>query len=204
MIISFLIDILVFSYFIQRNATAAIIVMSSSPPPSQLPKSPYGSFQGTLFQYHRNLVSFESNTSAPLKCILLGGLSDGMIPTPYCKGLEEKCHELGQWSLVQPILSSSYLGFGNGDLDRDVQELNFLLEYLKTHNSGTHFALVGHSTGCQISMHYLKHGLHRNLISLVVLQAPASDREGAIMDSISKYETNLAIANDLCQQKKRK
>jgi hypothetical protein len=91
--------------------------------------SPYGTFQGSLFQYSRNLVAFESagqpNTDYNKKaCILIGGLSDGLIPTPYTKPLEKQCQELG-WSLVQPILSSSYLGFGNGDLERDTKELRY-------------------------------------------------------------------------------
>lgn len=96
--------------------------------------SPYGTFQGSLFQYSRNLVAFESagnlqtewNTKA---CILIGGLSDGLIPTPYTKPLEKQCQELG-WSLVQPLLSSSYLGFGNGDLERDTKELGYIQSFL--------------------------------------------------------------------------
>jgi hypothetical protein len=99
--------------------------------------SPYGTFSGSLFQYSRNLVAFESIPSSSAtaiptttvlpklpacKCILIGGLSDGLIPTPYTKDLEEACHSLG-WGFVQPILSSSYLGFGNGSLDRDSIEI---------------------------------------------------------------------------------
>jgi hypothetical protein len=115
------------------------MVLPRTPPPV----SPYGTFSGSLFQYSRNLVAFESIPSSfatttttttttvlpnatPLlpacKCILIGGLSDGLIPTPYTKDLEEACHSLG-WGFVQPILSSSYLGFGNGSLDRDTSEI---------------------------------------------------------------------------------
>ena len=97
--------------------------------PTIPPVSPYGTFSGSLFQYARNLVAFESSSSSSLaaanshrKCILIGGLSDGLIPTPYTKQLETACHDIG-WSLVQPILSSSYLGFGNGSLDRDTDEI---------------------------------------------------------------------------------
>ena len=93
------------------------------------PVSPYGTFTGALFQYARNLVAFESAAPSSNKCILVGGLSDGLIPTPYTKALEAECHSLG-WSLVQPILSSSYLGFGNGDLDRDTEELRFVFTLL--------------------------------------------------------------------------
>ena len=140
----------------------------------------YGTFTGDLFLYASGRAAFES-PSAPLssnnininnndkirsrkkKCILVGGLSDGLIPTPSSKLLEECCIEHG-FSLVQPILSSSYLGFGYGSLDQDVQELQELMEYLQAHRSSTsndaeddgksnnhqspcQFCLVGHSTG---------------------------------------------------------
>jgi len=156
-----------------------------SPPPL----SPYGVFTGQLFQYSSSpsLIAFESSppslptqpqpstisqSSLPAlqsncsnKCILLGGLSDGPIPTPYTTLLEAKCHYLG-WSLVQPILSSSYLGFGHGSLSRDTEELNSLMEYLVCHHSASSFAFVGHSTGCQNSIHLLKYG-RRDLIERV-------------------------------------
>ena len=93
------------------------------------------------------------------------GLSDGPIPTPYSKLLEEKCHSLG-WSLVQPILSSSYLGFGHRSLVSDTDEITQLMDYLVCHHSATNFALVGHSTGCQNSIHFLKHG-RKDVVDMV-------------------------------------
>lgn len=105
-------------------------------------------------------MAFESPAPSPTpsrgKCILIGGLSDGLIPTPYTSDLERECHSLG-WSLVQPILSSSYLGFGNGDLGRDTEEISALLNYLVCHHNADQFAFVGHSTGCQNSVHFLKY-----------------------------------------------
>ena len=128
-----------------------MVVPSTFPPPPP-PVSPYGSFTGTLFQYARNLVAFESfsphsvgnqNNEAchppKKKCILLGGLSDGLIPTPYTKKLETACHDLG-WSLVQPVLSSSYLGFGHGSLERDTEEIKY--GYREIVLSGFFFARV--------------------------------------------------------------
>ena len=81
------------------------------------PLSPYGTLHGSLFCYHANLAAFESiapdhPSHQPLpskKCILIGGLSDGLMPTPYTQDLERECHKLG-WSFVNPIMSSSYLG----------------------------------------------------------------------------------------------
>jgi len=141
------------------SSLCAVAMSTRSPPPAVPPVSPYGTFQGNLFQYSGNLVAFESSPrieeEVSKKLILIGGLSDGLLPTPYAPALEQACHAQG-WSLVQPILSSSYLGFGNGDLDRDTQELSALMWYLTCHRSGEQYALVGHSTGCQNSIHFLK------------------------------------------------
>ena len=50
-------------------------------------------------------------------------------------------------NIKQPILSSSYLGFGNGSLARDTDEIVKLMDYLVCHHSAKEFAMVGHSTG---------------------------------------------------------
>ena len=187
------------------------------------PLSSSSSLTGQLFNYGANRVAFESLVSAspsavisslfpsipsspvmppPNKCILLGGLSDGLIPVPYTQALSEMlCQFPDQpvslfpdrsvepseappppeqtWSLVQPILSSSYTGFGHGTLDRDVKELHELIQYLVQHRNATHnILLVGHSTGCQQIVHYFK-TYHDHRVTAAVLQAPVSDREAA-------------------------
>jgi len=171
-----------------------------SPPPL----SPYGVFSGQLFQYKSNpaLIAFESASQSNNKCILIGGLSDGPIPTPYSKLLEEKCHSLG-WSLVQPILSSSYLGFGHRSLVSDTDEITQLMDYLVCHHSATNFALVGHSTGCQNSIHFLKHGRKDvvDMVKVVALQAPVSDRESLSMTP-GDHSTHLSHARSLLAEKK--
>jgi pimeloyl-ACP methyl ester carboxylesterase len=163
-------------------------------------KSPYGAFEGTLYQYSGSLVAFESNPQATNKCILLGGLSDGLIPTPYTKPLEEACKNLG-WSLVQPLISSSHTGFGHGNLERDTSELDALIVYLTNHQNAKHVALVGHSTGCQNSVHYLKHGKGKDMIAFLALQAPVSDREDA-QRSKSTYKSNMRTAEQMAQNGK--
>ena len=50
-------------------------------------------------------------------------------------------------NIKQPILSSSYLGFGNGSLSRDTDEIVKLMDYLVCHHLAKEFAMVGHSTG---------------------------------------------------------
>jgi len=176
--------------------------MPSTPSVPQI--SPYGTFQGTLFQYQPfpSLVAFESAPSLPNKCILIGGLSDGLIPTPYTKDLEIACREVG-WSLVQPTISSSGLGFGHGMLTRDTDELCTLINYLVHHHQGQgqgekgKFALVGHSTGCQNAIHVMKYGSKEAMekIKVIALQAPVSDREDAM--TRPTYADNIQHAKTL-------
>jgi len=54
--------------------------------------------------------------------VYLGGLTDGLLACPYVEALGEICHARG-WALVQPVLSSSYAGYGTGSLDRDTEEV---------------------------------------------------------------------------------
>lgn len=131
---------------------------------TMVPSISYGTFTGDLFLYgsDRRLAAFESphvaiapsspgpatttSSTATIsnnkKCILLGGLSDGLIPVPYTKLLEECCMEHG-FTLVQPILSSSYTGFGHGTLDRDCTELVELLQHLQAHRSSSSLSNQG-------------------------------------------------------------
>ena len=157
--------------------------MISLPKP---PLSPYGTFSGDLFQYASNRVAFESNPMQACKCILIGGLSDGLLPVPYTERLLSS-----NYSLVQPIISSSYTGFGHGSLQRDSEELHELVVYLRAHRQAETIAMVGHSTGCQNIVHYLRD----HSINLAVLQAPVSDREHAATED--GYEEHLKMARSL-------
>lgn len=106
------------------------------------------------------------------------------------------------WSLVQPILSSSYVGFGHGSLTRDTNEIVQLLEYLIEHHNAERFAFVGHSTGCQNSIHLLKYASVdiKQRIKAVVLQAPVSDRESLTLSTPhggSNHNENIKHAQSL-------
>jgi hypothetical protein len=163
---------------------------------------PSPSIAGELFLYAGGRAAFESSAAntlhSPNKVILLGGLSDGFMPTPYTASLTLAaaaacCVEQSQgWSVVQPVLSSSYTGFGHGSLERDSRELDELLQYLVEHRSCQNVCLVGHSTGCQQTVHYLQHGLatYREMVQVAVLQAPVSDREHDMTEpNYTKYVT---------------
>jgi pimeloyl-ACP methyl ester carboxylesterase len=190
------------------SLTATAAAVSS---PSAVP-----SLRGQLFPYAENSrVAFESpllqqddddddSSTLPLlsprKCVLLGGLSDGLWPVPYTVRLERACRDAGCWSLVQPVLSGSYTGFGHGSLDRDAAELDELLQFLCLHRRAEQVAIVGHSTGCQDIVHYLKHGKSEWISKVVVavLQAPVSDREAAtVRDDPVVLQHRLETANKM-------
>mmetsp|Transcript_13342 Transcript_13342/g.27235 ORF Transcript_13342/g.27235 Transcript_13342/m.27235 type:complete len:295 (+) Transcript_13342:97-981(+) len=110
--------------------------------------------------------------------ILLGGLSDALLPCPYTVPLADACTS-NNVTFVNPLLRTSSLQFGFGSLDTDVSDLDELITYLTSLNEGAspNFILVGHSTGCQQSIHFLRTSQYASKISGVILQAPVSDRE---------------------------
>ena len=65
-----------------------------------------------------------------LQVIFLGGLTAGLFGCPYVTDLHSVVEQEG-WSLIQPTLSSSYIGYGTGSLQRDTEELDHLLHYLQ-------------------------------------------------------------------------
>eukprot|EP00980_Cylindrotheca_fusiformis_P010454 scaffold2322_cov135-Cylindrotheca_fusiformis.AAC.13 len=175
----------------------------------QSPFAEYGVLTGQLFLYGAGRAAFESQPTLPdldlkpKKCILVGGLSFGLCPVPYTQDLEDTCQENG-WSLVQPILSSSYMGFGNGSLDRDCAELEELMHFLMEYRNGETFCLVGNSSGCQDAVHFLKNAKEdvRSRLKAVVLQAPVSDRESGLARPIEGADGHLTMAQSLVAQGK--
>ena len=160
----------------------------------------------TVYKNDPTLVMF---TSGPEVCdsegtaVFIGGLTDGPMSLSYIPKLAATLEEKN-WRLCQPTLSSSYLGFGVSDLDTDVQELDLVVDRILAGASGGDkrndgkdgkkhaVALVGHSTGCQDIVRFLKRGRHRADVSAVVLQAPVSDREAMCMEH---GEEAIAAAN---------
>ena len=174
---------------------------STIPPPPPPPPAPpflnYGILTGQMFLYQQGQVAFESPCPTPQatpqpqsqsqsqsstttnllfrpnKLIVIGGLSDGLLPVPYLQELhDEICGCVGDgvggddgggdtdtsslWSIVQPTLRSSYTGFGHGSLERDCDDLCKLLMYLSMYRGAQRFALLGHSTGCQDLVYFWK------------------------------------------------
>jgi pimeloyl-ACP methyl ester carboxylesterase len=60
------------------------------------------------------------------------------------------------WSVVQVVLSSSYMQFGLSSLDTDAEELNMLIDHLKERDGASQVVIAGHSTGCQDAVRYVQ------------------------------------------------
>ncbi len=142
--------------------------------------------------------------------IFIGGLYDSFLSVPYVPLLASYIHQIPNWSLMEIQLSSSGLGWGTGDLSRDVEEIGRAVEYLRgettkpttntmisTHDAGK-VVLMGLSTGCQDVLHYLYHSSEqrRPPVDGAILQAAVSDREGLVM--MCKEDENFQRAYDEC------
>lgn len=144
---------------------------------------------GTLWKWNdeRSLNAFSSGDiselSLPVKVMCIGGLTDGLNACPWIFRLSTECRERG-WNVVQPLLSSSYLGYGTGSLVRDTSEIVKFIEHLVSNHGCEHIVWIGHSTGCQNAIHFLNHAPPsvKSRVIAVVLQAPVSDQEAGEME----------------------
>lgn len=161
---------------------------------------------GTFHQYSKHQVAFEFDPIGSKKVLIfVGGLFSGLASVPYLPLLASKLSELG-WTLIQIQFSSSLTGWGTGSLQRDSEEISQLVEYLRSEKGGQRetIGLMGHSTGCQNTIHYLtQFGSNSGdkLLDFGILQAPVSDRvafgENTPKEVIQK---GLEIAKDLIDQ----
>lgn len=134
--------------------------------------------QGTLFKYGPKSAQVAFRTGDfNHQVIFIGGLTDGLLATDYLEPLSLVL-EVEKWSLVQPLLSSSYTGYGISSLEQDALELDQLISYLINKQNSEGVILLGHSTGCQDIVHYMRTNFAcSKAVSGVILQAPVSDRE---------------------------
>lgn len=135
---------------------------------------------GTLFLYdcEKKLVAFESGCSSSSRCLIfLGGLTDGFLSVPYLENLSVSLKD-DDCSFIQVLFRSSNLQYGWHTLDDDIDDLQTLLDYLNKHRPNLRsILLMGHSTGCQDIIHYLRRGKAHPKITRVILQGPVSDRQ---------------------------
>lgn len=162
----------------------------------------------TIHKYAESLTAIEfgpQDYQPENFVIFIGGLADGFLTVPYVTPLALEVESaLGpKWVVVQALISSSYLQFGFGSVQRDAEELGQLVEYLRTHrgSSKSKVVLMGHSTGCQDTIEYISKfsmslGFNKlKALDGAILQAPISDaeafREFGAKDSL-EYYLNLA------------
>jgi pimeloyl-ACP methyl ester carboxylesterase len=139
--------------------------------------------------FYSPTAALQSGTASyavsPNVVIVIGGLTDGLWALKYVPPLIDGATVAG-WDVVQFTMSSSYEGFGTGSLQRDSDELDLLLDSLASQlksrcgeEKRLRCVLVGHSTGYQDAVWFLRHGRNRANIAGVVLQGSLSDREFA-------------------------
>lgn len=135
-------------------------------------------FRGVMFKYGPEPIQVAFKTGDyKQQVIFIGGLTDGFLATEYLESLAialEKEH----WSLVQFLFSSSYSGYGISSLKKDAKELDQLISYLINKEESEGVVLLGHSTGCQDIVYYLRtNAACSRAVRAAILQAPVSDRE---------------------------
>ena len=166
--------------------------------------------KGELSVYAGNRVVFRSGPprSAPVRgyVVFIGGLSDGLLATPYVDALGRALASRG-YEFMQPLLSSSYNGYGTSSLNTDAKEISELVRCVRNKDPKGRIILMGHSTGTQDAVAYCAaHHSRRNKseisapsprVDAVVLQAPVSDREWMQADSPSKRERFMKLSKEL-------
>jgi triacylglycerol esterase/lipase EstA (alpha/beta hydrolase family) len=130
------------------------------------PKLPQ--LHGTLFKYGSKSIQVAFRTGDfKQQVIFIGGLTDGLLATDYVVPLANALQE-EKWSLVQPLLSSSYIGYGTSSLKEDAIEIEKLINYLIYEEQSEGVVLVGHSTGCQVSIFLIQFQLDRIEVFTIV------------------------------------
>ncbi|EXJ60850.1 hypothetical protein A1O7_05003 [Cladophialophora yegresii CBS 114405] len=151
----------------------------------------------------------EKLSSPPNVLLFVGGLYDNFRWPRYLDDLAAlfpRDVPDQQWRVMQVQLSSNGRSWGLFDLDRDVEEIATAISYIRdniTQSPATPVILMGHSTGCQDSFHYLVSPISpsspRPNISGAILQAPVSDREAILHEletnssAKAAYDATLAV-----------
>ncbi|CAM8986097.1 unnamed protein product [Rhodiola kirilowii] len=135
-------------------------------------------FRGLMFKYGPKPIQVAFKTgNYKQQVIFIGGLTDGFLATDYLEPLAIALDK-EKWSLVQFLMSSSYTGYGTSSLQQDSVEIDQLISYLINKEESEGVVLLGHSTGCQDIVHYLRTSAAcSRAVRAAILQAPVSDRE---------------------------
>lgn len=129
----------------------------------------------------KNLLAFVSHSKGSGTCrdssavVIVPGLTDGFMALNYTKYLNET---LVGYSVVQANLSTSFNQFGFHSLSQDSTEIGQLVQFLQSIGFNNKLVLLGHSTGCQSVLYFMRHNLLAHCVCGIVLQAGISDRDG--------------------------
>lgn len=161
---------------------------------------------GELFLYNEDwgmgAFEFGADRGSRRALVCVGGLTDGLLSMRYLPRLAGAVGEDG-WRVVQPVLSSSYSGWGTASLDSDVADLDRLLGHLAERRGVAEVVLLGHSTGCQDAVRYLATGSHVSMVRGAILQAPVSDREALPLTSVGsreEFDASLGELRDIARK----
>ena len=155
-----------------------------------------------------NLVAFVSMKAGQKVCgnalVLIAGLTDGFMSLPYTESLSRGLLAV-DYSLVMVNLSSSWSQFGFRSLARDSEELKKHVAFLKERYDFHKITLLGHSTGAQDALYFLRYGKPEvtSFVSGVILQGGVSDRDGMTMEPFaSQIPPMITEAKKLESEKK--
>ena len=177
--------------------------------------------QGRLHLYHpkRRLTLFEAQPNGPREpqpnaLLFIGGMYDNFLNPKYVSDIAISLAS-EKWSVFHVQLSSAGTQFGMSSLDKDIEQIHvavdFIRNYVRESWSGSmkkedgNVVLMGHSTGCQDTLHYLtapvQPGTIRATVQGAILQAPASDRETILQTVRESEAANEAYENLLAHVK---
>ncbi|GAB5368640.1 hypothetical protein AAMO2058_001337100 [Amorphochlora amoebiformis] len=136
--------------------------------------------------------------------IFIGGLGDGLLATNYVPPLSTEVNKLG-FTLLQPLLRSSYQGFGISSISKDTKDISNLVRHLRKDHPKALIVLMGHSTGCQDAVSYCKlcHTQKKpeERINGIILQAPVNDPEYFSLEG-KKTEKYLKLAREMVSKRR--
>lgn len=162
----------------RTNRSGSVKMTNNSSEHNAGPIKAKNQFRGVLFKYGPKPIQVAFKTGDyKQQVIFIGGLTDGFLATEYLEPLAIALDK-EKWSLVQLLMSSSYTGYGTTSLKQDASELDQLVSYLINKEDSEGVVLLGHSTGCQDIVHYMRtNAACSRAVRAAILQAPVSDRE---------------------------
>lgn len=142
--------------------------------------------KGSLFEYdYKGSIAYKNDVISEKTIVFINGLGGNILSFAYNTRLNEYCikHNI---SLVIPQLRSMP-NFQIAPIESDIEDLKNVLSTIK----GS-VVLMGHSTGCNDIILYLKDHLS-DKIKGAVLQAPVSDPESTCRNTVKK---NIDLINN--------